>query len=100
MRINFAEQYAVVDNQQIVLTPIENRLLYSLYSNRGHILSPRFLIANVWDAAAKGSVKALCVHVHHLRSKIESNPDRPRYVVTVNGQGYLLPKEQPIKPLM
>ena len=37
LRINFAQQYAVVNNQQITLTPTENRLLHVLYNNRGPI---------------------------------------------------------------
>ena len=35
----------------------------------------------------------LRVHVHHLRHKIEANPKRPQYVVTVRGEGYSFTKK-------
>lgn len=92
LRINFAKQYAVVGNQQITLTPTENRILNILYNNRGRVLSPGFLLAKAWDPVRKGSVESLWVHMRRLRSKIEPDPDNPRYVVTVRGQGYCLPQ--------
>jgi DNA-binding response OmpR family regulator len=37
----------------------------------------------------------LRVHVHRLRSKIEPEPARPRYVVTERGTGYRFPPVAP-----
>ena len=92
LRVNFAKQYAVVDEEQITLTPIENRLLNILYNNRGRVLSPAYLLAKAWDPIRKGSVESLWVHMRRLRTKIESDPDNPQYVVTVRGHGYCLPQ--------
>lgn len=92
LRINFAQQYAVVNEQQITLTPTENRLMHILYNNRGRVLSPGFLLAKAWDPVRKGTVESLWVHMRRLRSKIEPDPENPRYVVTVRGQGYCLPQ--------
>lgn len=92
LRINFAQQYAVVGSDQITLTPTENRLMHILYNNRGRVLSPGFLLAKAWDPVRRGTVESLWVHVRRLRSKIEPDPDNPRYVVTVRGQGYCLPQ--------
>ena len=91
LRINFAKQYAVVDDEKLMLTPTENRILHILYNNRGRVLSPGFLLAKAWDPMRKGSVESLWVHIRRLRTKIELDPDNPRYVVTVRGQGYSLP---------
>jgi DNA-binding response OmpR family regulator len=92
LRVNFAQQYAVVQNEQITLTPTENRLLHILFNNRGRVLSPGFLLAKAWDPVRQGTVESLWVHMRRLRSKIEPDPDNPRYVVTVRGQGYCLPQ--------
>jgi DNA-binding response OmpR family regulator len=92
LRVNFAQQYAVVDNLQITLTPTENRLLHILFNNRGRVLSPGFLLAKAWDPVRRGTVESLWVHMRRLRSKIEPDADNPRYVVTVRGQGYCLPQ--------
>ncbi len=92
LRINFAQQYAINGPDQITLTPTENRLMHILYNNRGRVLSPGFLLAKAWDPLRKGTVESLWVHIRRLRSKIEPDPDNPRYVVTVRGQGYCLPQ--------
>jgi DNA-binding response OmpR family regulator len=92
LRVNFAQQYAVVDDIQITLTPTENRLLHILFNNRGRVLSPGFLLAKAWDPVRRGTVESLWVHMRRLRSKIEPDSDNPRYVVTVRGQGYCLPQ--------
>ncbi|MBV7329058.1 response regulator transcription factor [Chloroflexi bacterium TSY] len=63
LKINFAQQYAVADSEQITLTPTENRLLHILYSNRGRVLSSGFLLAKAWDPVRRGTVESLWVHV-------------------------------------
>jgi len=101
LSINFAQQYATANGEKITLTPTETRLLHILYNNRGRVLSPGFLLAKAWDPVRKGTVESLWVHVRRLRSKIEPDPDNPRYVVTVRGQGYCLPqREQEIEPVV
>ncbi len=92
LQVNFAQQYAVVGGKQVTLTPTENRLLHILYANRGRVLSPGFLLAKAWDPVRQGTVESLWVHMRRLRSKIEPDPDNPRYIVTVRGQGYCLPQ--------
>ncbi|MCB0132085.1 MAG: response regulator transcription factor [Caldilineaceae bacterium] len=92
LSVNFAQQYAVIDEEQITLTPTENRIMHILYNNRGRVLSPGYLLAKAWDPVRQGTVESLWVHIRRLRSKIEPDPDNPRYVVTVRGQGYCLPQ--------
>lgn len=91
LKVNFAQQYAILDGEQITLTPTENRLLHILFTNRGRVLSPGFLLAKAWDPTKAGTVESLWVHMRRLRSKIEPDADNPRYIVTVRGKGYCLP---------
>ena len=99
LRINFAQQYAIVDDEQITLTPTENRIMHILHNNRGRVLSPGYLLAKAWDPVRQGTVESLWVHIRRLRSKIEPDPDNPRYVVTVRGQGYCLPQRNGLNRL-
>ena len=92
LRINFAQHYAIVNGEQVTLTPTETRLMNILYNNRGRVLSAGFLLAKAWEPVHRGTVESLWVHVRRLRNKIEPDPDHPRYVVTVRGQGYCLPQ--------
>jgi DNA-binding response OmpR family regulator len=99
LRINFAQQYVVIKDKKVPLTPTENRLLYILYNNRGRVLSPSFLMAKAWDPLHRGTMGSLWVHIRRLRSKIESNPQNPRYLITVRGQGYCLQNNSGGNPL-
>ena len=92
LQVNFAQQYAIVANEQISLTPTENRILRTLYSNRGRVMTANYLLTKAWDPVRQGSIESLWVHIRRLRNKIEEDPDNPRYVVTVRGQGYCLPQ--------
>lgn len=90
LRINFAQQYAVIDEAQVPLTPIECRIMQTLYQNRGRVLPAEFLLQRSWEATRQGTIQSLWVHIRRLRSKIEADPDHPQYVVTVRGQGYCM----------
>ncbi len=99
LSVNFAQQYAIVNDEQIALTPTEGRLLRMLYSNRGRVLSTSYLLSKAWDPLRQGTVESLWVHIRRLRNKIEEDPNSPQYVVTVRGQGYCLPQQtQRIQP--
>ena len=80
----------MVDGKQVALTPIESRLLHLLYMNRGRVVAPEVLMSKAWGEGSEGSPGSLWVHVRRLRNKLERNPDRPRYLITVRGQGYVL----------
>lgn len=90
---NFAQQYVIIDGEQVALTPTENRILRALFSNRGRVLSTGYLLSKAWEPMRQGSVESLWVHIRRLRNKIEEDPDQPKYVVTVRGQGYCLPRQ-------
>ncbi len=90
LRVNFAHNYLILDDESVSLTPIETRLLYLLYVNRGRSVAPEVLLSKAWGEGGEGSPGSLWVHVRRLRNKLERNPDRPRYLITVRGQGYML----------
>ena len=94
LSVNFAQQYAIMGEERIPLTPTENRILRTLYSNRGRVISPTYLLSKAWDPVRQGTVESLWVHIRRLRNKIEEDPNNPLYVMTVRGQGYCLPKQR------
>ena len=93
LSVNFAQQYALIDDEQIALTPIEGRILRTLYDNRGQVLSASQLLSKAWDPLRPGTVESLWVHIRRLRNKIEEDSENPKYVVTIRGQGYCLPQQ-------
>ena len=78
------------DGRPIHLRPREFDLLVTLASSPGRALTRGQLIALAWDAGGHIGPRTVDVHVHWLRAKIERQPRRPIYLVTVRGFGYRL----------
>lgn len=74
--------------QEYLLTAKEFVLLKKLCENRGKILSINTLCDTLWPDGSYGYENSLMVHIRRLREKIERNPSRPEYLVTVRGLGY------------
>ena len=93
LAIDFAHQRAAVDGRPVPLTSTETKLLFVLMRNAGRVVATDFLLRRLWpsDEVFEDTLR---VHVHRLRSKIEPEPSRPRYVVTERGSGYRFPPVQ------
>uniref|UniRef100_UPI0040285679 winged helix-turn-helix domain-containing protein n=1 Tax=Faecalibacterium sp. TaxID=1971605 RepID=UPI0040285679 len=57
------------------------------------IVTSEALCEALWGADYYRYQKSLCVHIRHLREKLEPEPGRPRFLQTVRGIGYKLAKE-------
>jgi DNA-binding response OmpR family regulator len=76
-------------DQAINLTPIEFRLLRELVTQPDRPISRDRLIETIWGYDGDiGNDRTIDVHMRHLREKIEDDPARPRWLVTVRGLGY------------
>ncbi|GAB4280759.1 MAG: hypothetical protein Kow0080_33930 [Candidatus Promineifilaceae bacterium] len=73
--------------QEIVLTKLENRLLTYLRNHAGHVCTYEELRRSVWKPESK--LHVVEKGVNRLRAKIEDDPDRPRYIISMRGEGYL-----------
>jgi two-component system alkaline phosphatase synthesis response regulator PhoP len=70
------------------LSAREFQLLKYFLEHRGAVVSRNTLLDEVWGYHAMPSTRTVDVHVAWLRQKIEPNPRRPQYIVTVHGLGY------------
>ena len=84
------EGVVLVDEREIYLTRTEFRLLVELASNPGRVLSREDLLQRVWDYDYYGDGRLVDVHVRRLRTKVENDPAKPRYIITMRGMGYKL----------
>ncbi|MBD3919098.1 response regulator transcription factor [Paenibacillus sp. PR3] len=73
---------------RVTLTPNEYRLLQTFARHPGRTFSREELIEKVLGFDFEGNVRAIDQHVKNLRQKIESDPKKPEYVVTVFAVGY------------
>jgi two-component system KDP operon response regulator KdpE len=79
-----------LNDEPLVLSAKEFRILACLVRHVGHIVSHETLLLEVWGPDRKASGYNLKPHIHHLRRKLEADPHRPRRIVTQRGEGYML----------
>lgn len=88
IEINDKSKSVTVDGDPVSLTPKEYDILYLLASNPGQVFSPKEIYRLIWKDTPIGSENTVAVHIRHLREKIEIDPNEPRYIKVVFGQGY------------
>ncbi len=76
------------DNAELPLTRTEFNLLACLIAHPGEAMSREALLDEVWGEKYLGTQRSLDTFVAGLRSKIEDNPKKPRFIHTVHGVGY------------
>jgi two-component system alkaline phosphatase synthesis response regulator PhoP len=69
-------------------TALELKLLAAFIRHRGHTLSRARLLDEVWGHGTFVTDRVVDTHITNLRKKIESEPGKPRYLVSVRGMGY------------
>lgn len=91
IKINTKEAKVYKDNNEIILTAMEYKLLLSLIKNRGRVLSRTSLLENLWDIDGDFiEENTLTVYIKRLRDKIEEEPNKPAVIKTVRGLGYIV----------
>lgn len=88
LSIDVAGHVVQRDGHVIALTPLEFDLLATLARAPWKVFSREELLEQVWGYRHAADTRLVNVHVQRLRSKIESDPEKPELVVTVRGVGY------------
>ncbi len=88
VEVDFRKVEVTRGKTPIELSALEFKLLKYFIENRGATLSREELLSRVWGYDAAIHSRTVDVHVSGLRQKIEPNPARPQYVVTVHKLGY------------
>ncbi len=83
------ETYTVISGGvPLKLSATEFRLLLYLAERKGKVFSRGQLLDAVWSDEAFVEPRTVDVHIRRLRSQIERNPAKPRYIKTMRGIGY------------
>ena len=83
-----AELKVTVNGQSpITLTPTEMHVLRVLMNSAGQVVNRDQLLVEVWNDNENNS-NIVDVYIRRLRMKLETDPDRPQYIVSVRGIGY------------
>ena len=92
LMVDVTSRRVTVEGNQIDLSPTEYDTLKLFLLNSGKVLTHKQILREIWDKTEdyEGILHLLRVTMSNLRSKIEPNPDRPRYILTEPGVGYRL----------
>jgi len=93
LEVDFDARAVTVDGRGVFLTDYEFQLLAALARAAGRVLSREQLLDAVKGESYETFDRSIDVHISKLRSKLERNAKEPRYIRTVRGVGYVLPRE-------
>jgi two-component system response regulator RegX3 len=87
--VRLLEQTVFLKESEITLTPLEFKLLSSLIKHPMQVLSREQILSQLWGIEGEFiDDNTLSVNIRRLREKIETDPSKPVYIVTVRGTGY------------
>lgn len=89
LKVNKTSNEVYLYDEEVILTDIEYRILLLMISNKGKIFSAQNLYESVWNEPYfYSNNNTIMVHIRNLRTKIEKDPQNPKYIKTVWGKGY------------
>jgi len=91
IRVNTNEARVFKNDEEVILTAMEYRLLLTMLNNRGIVLTRNKLLEDIWDIEGDFvNDNTLTVYIKRLRNKIEDEPAEPKIIKTVRGMGYII----------
>lgn len=90
LRLDRARRRVTIAGEAVHLTRTEYNLLLELANHRNQVLLHTQILTNVWGAEYRDDLDYLRAYIRYLRRKLEPDPANPRFIVTVQGVGYML----------
>lgn len=89
LMVNLSTHEVFSNNKPVSLTLKEFEILKILIQNPRRVFSVDQLFEMVWKTETlEGDARTIMVYISNLRKKIETNPDCPKYIISVRGVGY------------
>lgn len=88
LSLDQSRRQATITDQAIDLTAREFDLLWHFARHPGQVFTRTQLLDNVWGYGHDGYEHTVNSHINRLRAKIEQQPSKPAYILTVWGVGY------------
>lgn len=87
--VDIEKNFVSISNKEVELTDIEYNILLLMIKNRKKIFSAQNIYESVWNEPYYYTANnTVMVHIRKLRTKIEKDPQNPKYIKTVWGRGY------------
>ena len=91
LTIDFARAEVSVSGNLVSLSATEYRLLLQFARKAGETLTSEELLHDVWGPEYGEEKEILWVSISRLRQKLEKDPKNPQLIVTLSGEGYMMP---------
>lgn len=88
LKIDLESRSVIKDGELVRLTSTEYNLLALLARNDGKVLTHQFLLRAIWGPGYIDQSQYLRVFIAQIRKKIETDPNRPEFLLTESGVGY------------
>ncbi len=88
LSIDMDKRTVLLREKPVVLTAKEFDLLLQFMKHPGRVFTRLDLLNSVWGYGYEGYEHTVNSHINRLRGKIEDNPAKPRYILSVRGVGY------------
>jgi len=88
LQIDLSARLVRKNNQLVRLTSTEYNLLALLVRNEGKVLTHQYLLRAIWGPGFISQSQYLRVFIAQIRKKIETDANRPEYLLTESGVGY------------
>jgi two-component system, OmpR family, response regulator RegX3 len=88
VRVDLGQRFVAVNGHEVYLSRLEFDLLALLLSPPGQVRTREELIDLLWSGRELTDTRTLDTHVRRLRVKLEREPARPTYLLTVRGVGF------------
>lgn len=92
LRLDTASFRLTKGGNEILLTPMEFKILALLMRSPGRIFTKMQLYEGVCGNFFEGDENTMMVHISKLREKLERDPKNPEYIITIRGLGYKIEK--------
>lgn len=96
--IDAGTRSAQLSRQPLELTAREFDLLWHFASHPGQVFTRAQLLDSVWGYSHEGYEHTVNSHINRLRAKIEADPSKPVFILTVWGVGYKFQSATGVKP--
>jgi len=90
LHIDLLSRQVRMDGREVGLTRTEFEILLHLARHPGTAFSRSAILASLWETSHVADERAIDVHIHNIRDKLEPDPKSPGYVLTMRGYGYRL----------
>ncbi|MEO7924326.1 MAG: response regulator [Chitinophagaceae bacterium] len=88
LQVDLVARSVKKNNELVKLTATEYKLLSLFAQQEGKVLTHQYLLREVWGPGYINQSQYLRVFIAQLRKKIETDPNRPAYILTESGVGY------------